>query len=144
MAVPAVTLKSTNPFSLDELFNKSSSYRSLRFLQNAIESAFGLRELARRYDELEPATDPQAFVRQVFDTMDIGYAVESGRIENIPQIGPTIVVANHPFGALEGMLLVELLSQWRADIKIMANGLLNRIPELASVFLGVNPYGHKA
>ncbi|MDR9436695.1 MAG: GNAT family N-acyltransferase [Thiohalophilus sp.] len=144
MAVSTVTSKSRNPFALDELFCKTSHHRPVRLLQNAIESLFGLRELARRYADLEPTADAQAFVQQAFDTLDIDYVVESGRLENIPQTGPTIVVANHPFGALEGMLLVDLLSQRRPDIKIMANGLLNRIPELAPVFLGVNPYGHKA
>lgn len=144
MAVSTVTINSRNPFTLDELFSKTSRYRSVRLLQNAIESLFGLRELARRYANLEPTASPQAFVRQAFDRLNINYDIESGRLENIPQTGPTIVVANHPFGALEGMLLVDLLGQRRGDIKVMANGLLNRIPELAPVFLGVNPYGHKA
>ncbi len=144
MAVSTGNGKSHNPFALDELFGKASRHRPVRFLQKAIESLSGLRELARHYGKLEPTASPQEFVQQAFETLDIDYVVESGGLDNIPQIGATIVVANHPFGALEGMLLVDLLSQRRTDIKVMANGLLNRVPELAPVFLGVNPYGHKA
>ncbi|MDZ7661345.1 lysophospholipid acyltransferase family protein [Thiohalophilus sp.] len=144
MAVATLNNKPCNPFSLDEVFGKHVRYRPFRLMKNTLESLFGLRELARRYADLEPTADPQAFVQQAFENLDIDYVIEAGRLENIPQTGPAIVVANHPFGALEGMLLVDLLSQRRADIKIMANGLLNRIPELAPVFLGVNPYGHKA
>jgi len=52
-----------------------------------------------------------------------------------------VVVANHPFGALEGVVLAELLTRVRPDVKVMANYLLGRIPELRELFFFVDPFG---
>jgi putative hemolysin len=59
----------------------------------------------------------------------------------IPTSGPTIVVANHPFGAIEGMVLTELLSRVRPDVRTMANYLLGAIPELRDRLILVDPFG---
>ena len=52
-----------------------------------------------------------------------------------------VVVANHPFGGLEGLVLARLLRQARPDARIMANTLLSRLPELRDLFVFVDPFG---
>jgi putative hemolysin len=59
---------------------------------------------------------------------------------HIPEKGPTVVVANHPFGAIEGVILAEILRSVRPDVKIMANFLLERIPQLRELFISVDPF----
>ncbi|MBI5445786.1 MAG: lysophospholipid acyltransferase family protein [Deltaproteobacteria bacterium] len=54
---------------------------------------------------------------------------------------PLIVVANHPFGAVEGLVLAEVLRSVRPDIRILANVFLERIPRLGGLFIGVDPFG---
>lgn len=48
------------------------------------------------------------------------------------------MVANHPLGGLEGMLLTQLLLSIRPDLKVLTNHLLLRIPEFEDVFIGVD------
>lgn len=132
-----------NPFSLDDLYQVSSRNLPGRLTLHAIKKALGLDYLAIKYDTLPTVTSPHDFVQQSFATLGLSYEILSGSIHNIPQMGPTIVVANHPFGAIEGMLMVELLLQRRNDVRIIANSFLKRVPELSELFIGVNPYGTK-
>jgi putative hemolysin len=50
------------------------------------------------------------------------------------------VVANHPFGGIEGLAIAQALTRVRPDVKLFANYLLSRIPELRDVFLFVDPF----
>ena len=58
----------------------------------------------------------------------------------IPQDGPFIVVANHPIGSADGMMLSAVIGTMRTDFKIMANFLLSMIPSLRDQFISVNPF----
>ena len=60
------------------------------------------------------------------------------RLELVPKTGPLMIVANHPFGALEGMLLTRLLLRVRPDLKVLTNQLLHVFPEFKDVFVGVD------
>lgn len=50
------------------------------------------------------------------------------------------MVANHPLGCVEGVILAELLLCVRSDVKILANQYLKLVPELASLFIGVDVF----
>jgi putative hemolysin len=63
---------------------------------------------------------------------------QAERLEMVPKTGPLMIVANHPFGALEGMLLTRLLLRIRPDLKVLTNQLLQVFPEFKDVFIGVD------
>jgi putative hemolysin len=58
----------------------------------------------------------------------------------IPATGPVVVVANHPFGAIEGMILAHVLFQRRADVKVLANYLLAQVPQAQEFCIFVDPF----
>lgn len=60
--------------------------------------------------------------------------------ERIPATGATILAAEHPTGAMEGILLLALLRQRRTDVKVLANRFLARIPALADLVLPVDVF----
>lgn len=62
----------------------------------------------------------------------------SNALQQIPADGPLIVVANHPLGGLEGMLLTRELLKFRSDTKVLTNELLLRIPEFENLFIGLD------
>ncbi|MGA1529977.1 MAG: lysophospholipid acyltransferase family protein [Kiritimatiellia bacterium] len=86
----------------------------------------------------EPA---RHFADRVLETMKVQYDVAREDIARIPASGPVVVVANHPFGGLEGLILGSLLRGVRPDVKLMANFLLERIPDLRDFFIFVDPFG---
>ena len=72
--------------------------------------------------------------------MNISARIPDKDIENIPETGPCIIVANHPFGGIEGIILASILSKKRPDFKILANFYLSFIPELQNLFIFVDPF----
>jgi putative hemolysin len=72
--------------------------------------------------------------------MRVELRVEAADTARIPATGPVVVVANHPFGMLDGAVLAVLLTRVRPDVKVMTNYLLRDVPELARHCIFVNPF----
>ena len=72
--------------------------------------------------------------------MRIDLRVDSADQARIPANGPVVVVANHPYGVLDGALLTVLLTRVRPDVKILANFLLGDVPELQRHCIFVDPF----
>lgn len=112
----------------------------LRWLAYAGECMLGLSQLDSYYRQRQDDMSSREFLRFTLSKLGIDYCVASGSIDEIPEHGPTIVVANHPFGAIEGVMLAELLLKRRSDVKILANEYLHRINELSELFIGVDVF----
>lgn len=65
-------------------------------------------------------------------------------IARIPRTGPVVVVANHPFGLVEGPTLGSLLLTVRPDIKFLANSMLSALPGIEPYLIPVDPFGNAA
>jgi len=80
------------------------------------------------------------FARRLLESLDIRFQVDDGDLERIPARGPAMIVANHPYGIVEGLIFMALLDRVRQDLKILANSLLGGIPELREQMILVNPF----
>ena len=132
----------------DKLFKLDPSAienRTLRFWarisRGLVERILCFPELNDIYDKTKALGDDLSFSDKVLKAMDVTWEVSSPAENPIPPEGPVVVVANHPFGGIEGVLLVSLLEKWRTDSKVLVNYLLGAIPELRSSFFFVNPFG---
>ncbi len=104
------------------------------------EWATGLSRLDKFYAQ-RPVSDSTAdFLRYTLDVLGIQYQIKHGSLERIPKSGPTVIVANHPLGCVEGVILAELLLTIRSDIQILANQYLKTVPELDKLFIGVDVF----
>lgn len=114
-----------------------------RPLDPALFKLFVPDELVRSYSasRLDGQTAAQ-FVSRMLRQLNINYAVPTTDLDRIPSSGPTLVVANHPFGMLEGLILVDLLEKIRPDFRIVANGILATTPALHEKVFFVNPFEH--
>ena len=83
------------------------------------------------------------FIDELIKILEIKYEFDEKELQRIPKKGPFIVVSNHPFGGLDGILLIKILSQVRPDIKVMANFLLKKIEPVSDFFLASHQYEGK-
>jgi putative hemolysin len=127
-------------FQLNTQFTNPLRRKLFPIVKAPLEKALLLDRVNRLYREIEKTFDTGRFLANVIKLLNIQYRFEERDLERIPQTGPAIVVMNHPFGGIEGIILASLLHSRRKDVKIMANYLLASLPELADLFLFVDPF----
>ncbi|MCG3137514.1 MAG: hypothetical protein HJJLKODD_01360 [Phycisphaerae bacterium] len=84
---------------------------------------------------------PGNFIDRVLEEMGVAIDVDAEQLQRIPTSGPVVLVANHPFGGLEGLVLISLIQRVRPDIKVLANYLLHSIIPLREHMIFVDPFG---
>ncbi|MEE4187890.1 MAG: lysophospholipid acyltransferase family protein, partial [Roseobacter sp.] len=57
---------------------------------------------------------------------------------NVPSTGPLIVIANHPYGILDGLTLGHILEKTRGDFRILANSVFRKAEEINRVVLPIS------
>ena len=110
-----------------------------------LEYLLGIRKLNKFYRIAsgDGGSSAEEFCRRGFELFKVKYQIDKKEIERLKAIkGPLVIVANHPFGGIEGLMMVLLLSEIRPEYKIMVNDVL-RIEELKKVFLTVNVFSTK-
>jgi len=98
----------------------------------------GIRNCRQHFSALPSTDDAGAFAQAVLDTLQIKVTCSDRELAGLPTTSGAIVVANHPFGALDGLILLALLHRRRQDVRILANHLLERIPQLRGALLPVD------
>jgi putative hemolysin len=106
--------------------------------EHVAEWATGLNRLNKFYAQRPIDCSTSEFLRFTLEALGIDYRIVRGSIERVPAAGATVVVANHPLGCVEGVILAELLLMVRSDVQILANQYLKTVPELDSLFIGVD------
>lgn len=84
--------------------------------------------------------DSEAFLERLIEALGVTIEINEEDLSKIPQEGSFITISNHPFGGLDGIILIKLLSKIRPDYKVMANFLLKKIVPIQDYFLAVNPF----
>ena len=130
-----------NRFSLELSHDNPLMNALFRALRPGVERSLALHQLsaiAEASDRLDTAVSPE---NRILQTLGASCAVDEEELERIPAEGPLVVVANHPFGGVEGLLLASILKRRRPDVRIMANFILGQIHQLRELFILVDPFG---
>ena len=120
-------------------YSFSAKSRAARALIRSIENLTGrprLLKMALGYErEVEAG-------RNFWEVMQERYGIrmqfDGGGLENIPREGPLVVVANHPYGILDGMAMGRILSETRGDFKIIAHVVFRKAKDLQDVILPID------
>ena len=104
-----------------------------------IEFLTGRLRLERMYQEILD-TDPSSaeIWKLIFEKLELKYAIESGSLDEVDEHTPSIIIANHPFGVVDGVILGYLISQRRAKFKFLVNEVLCREPLLDPYLLPID------
>jgi putative hemolysin len=117
----------------------SAKTRGGRALIRAVENATGRLRLIRRAEGYEREV---AAGRDFWDVMAERYGLSldviGGDLANIPAEGPVVVIANHPYGILDGLMLGHILSRARGEFRILAHRVFRKAEELDRVILPIS------
>ena len=84
--------------------------------------------------------DGRPFCDRALETLGVTCELAESERAKVPRDGPLVVVANHPTGALDGLLLLSLIGSARPDVKVLANRWLGCIPELRADLIPVEVF----
>ncbi|WP_146589055.1 lysophospholipid acyltransferase family protein [Puniceibacterium confluentis] len=117
----------------------SASTRGGRALIRLMENATGRISLIRRARGYErEVAEGRDFWQVMVERYGLALEVVRGDLSNIPATGPLIVIANHPYGILDGLMMGHILSVVRGDFRILANSVFQKADDLAQVVLPVS------
>src|SRR5262249_51218689 len=122
----SVALRNSLFFSVNPVLEKLLSLDKLRDLY------FSVRE-----------SDGTNIFNRILKKMNVAFAVSDSDLARVPATGACVVVANHPFGILDGILLGALLLRVRPDLKILTNYMLTGVPELDEFCIPLDPFEKK-
>ena len=116
----------------------TDSFLRRQFIQ-AVEFLSGRRKLEKLYGEILDANPTSDEIwRLIFEKLALSYTLKSGLLEEIPNQGPCIIVANHPFGVVDGVALGHIVKQKRDKFKFLVNEVLCREPLLDPYLLPID------
>jgi putative hemolysin len=116
-------------------------------VQRPLERLLALDRVNRYYERLHTSltlTQPDRCAFETsLDILRVRYHIDNESLEHIPSKGPVVVVANHPFGGIEGLIMGDLLLRRRTDVRILGNYLLTHIIGVRDHIISVDPFDRR-
>lgn len=111
----------------------------------AVEWMTGKLTVLRRVRQFEKMGAPKgrAFWPATMKAMGIDILTPEEQIARIPRTGPVVMVANHPHGLVDGMVMAEMIGRVRDDYKILSRALLTDLDESATRYMISVPFPHE-
>ena len=124
----------------DITYASAAKRRSGRAIIRVMENATGRLRLIRKakgYDQEVAAG--QDFWQVMSDRYGLELDVVGGALANIPADGPLIVVSNHPYGILDGLMMGRILSARRdGEFRVLAHRIFRRAADLERIILPIS------
>ncbi|NNL17110.1 MAG: acyltransferase [Boseongicola sp.] len=108
----------------------------IRTLENATGRLGLIQRVAGYQDEVSAGAD---FWDVMVKRYGLSLEITKGSLASIPTEGPVVVVANHPYGILDGLMMGHILSAARdGDFRILAHRVFRKAEELERVILPIS------
>jgi len=120
-------------------YASSAASRGGRAMIRVMENATGRISLIRRAegydDEVRQGRD---FWQVIVERYGLELRLVGGSLDNIPRDGPVIMIANHPYGILDGLMMGHILSVARGDFRILAHRVFRKAEDINRVILPIS------
>lgn len=105
----------------------------------AMEKVTGQPKIKKLYFDYVDDERPRAlFWTDALKRLNISYDAQHEPGAKIPEKGPVLVIANHPFGVIDGLVLCAMMSEIRQDYKIITHQVLRQAPAVMDKILPID------
>ena len=123
----------------DVSYAHSAQSKLGRAIIRCLENATGRSALLSRSPNLRTNVHSiQNFWHSIMEGYGVTIDIMQGELGDIPVDQPFIVVANHPYGILDGLVMGSVLAQSGANFKIIANDIFNKAREISDKILPIS------
>ena len=120
-------------------YSHSAETKGGRALIRLLENTTGRLRLIRRAQGYESEVAAgRDFWAVMVERYGLSLDVVGGSLANIPRDKPLILIANHPYGILDGLMMGHILSTVRGDFRLLANSVFKKAEELNRVLLPIS------
>ncbi|MEZ5104546.1 MAG: lysophospholipid acyltransferase family protein [Draconibacterium sp.] len=116
---------------------KSITFRGGDYFARLLMNGLRLNRLNKVYSKIA-GKEGIEFIDEVIRILEYNIELDEKELVRIPVSGAFIVIANHPYGGLDTLLMIKYLTTVRSDIKVWDNSLLNRVTQVSDYFLTKN------
>ena len=105
----------------------------------AMEKVTGQPKIKKLYfDYVDDERPRELFWTDALKRLNISYDARREPGAEIPKTGPVLVIANHPFGVIDGLVLCAMMSEIRQDYKIITHQVLRQAPAVMDKILPID------
>jgi putative hemolysin len=123
----------------DISYAHSAATKGGRALIRVMENMTGRPGLIRRADGYDAdIAGGRDFWSVMVDRYRLSLSVSGGSLDNIPRDGPLILIANHPYGILDGLMMGHVLQQQRGDFRILAHRVFRKAEDINRIILPIS------
>lgn len=123
----------------DISYAHSAATKSGRAMIRLMENTTGRLRLIKRADGYEQEVAAgRDFWAVMVERYGLSLDVVGGTLDDVPRDGPLILIANHPYGILDGLMMGHILSETRGDFRILAHRVFRKAEELNRIILPIS------
>lgn len=130
-------------FDLKKAAHSPLNRAMMTLLASPLEEILRLSQLNDVYSKIVGDAKNNHFFDKCLEQLNIQRVISDADLRKIPETGPLVTVANHPFGGLEGIVLGGIMARVRPDVKILGNYLLQHLPEIKDQVIPVDVFGNR-
>lgn len=133
------TTSSERQIARDISYAHSAETKGGRALIRVMENVTGRISLIKRARGYEQeVAQGRDFWQVIVERYGLSLEVVGGSLDNIPKDGPVILIANHPYGILDGLMMGHILSVVHGDFRILAHRIFRKAPDLEKIILPIS------
>ena len=123
----------------DISYAHSADTKGGRMVIKLMENTTGRMRLIKRADGYEKdVANGRDFWAVMVERYGLTLDVAGGSLSNVPKDGPLILIANHPYGILDGLMMGHILSETRGDFRILAHRVFRKAEDLNRIILPIS------